>query len=314
MVQAGTCGLRATALRPVPERTAGQVTVATQNLRRLLDDVDDGAPAVEAVPTDAYRRHLDKLALQVVDVLHEPDVLAVQEAENADVLQVLAQAVATRTRHAPYRVLLSGRGGYGGINSGFLVRADARILTVEAVLARRRLDGAALFDRPPLHVRVQLSPDRILDVVNVHLKSLRGSDDSAEAAARIARKRTRQAAVLAEWVRDFLTGNPQAALALLGDFNATTDGLGGVDVLGPLAAAGLTLMDERLPVEERYTYVHACRGLALDHVLVSPALLPAVGALAVSRGNAGSSFRHAARPDSPLHSSDHDALVLYLRP
>jgi predicted extracellular nuclease len=310
---AAGCPHRVTSVRPVPAAAAGEMTIATQNLWQLLDDRDDDAGAVEVVATADYRRHLAKLALQVADVLHEPDVLAVQEAENTAVLAALAEAVAVRTGHAPYQVLLWPRPDRHGNHTGFLVKPGWKILALQPLLTRRRLDHAPLFDRPPLALRVQPPGGRELLVVNVHLKSLRGSDDPGEA-LRIARRRTRQADALAQWLRDFRERQPGAALVLLGDFNATADGLGGVDVLGPLTATGLVLLDDRLPAAERFTYVHACRPEALDHVLVSPGLAPAVRALAASRGNAGAPFRAATRPDTALRSSDHDGLVLYLRP
>jgi endonuclease/exonuclease/phosphatase family metal-dependent hydrolase len=310
---AAGCPPRVTGVRPVPVAAPDDLTIATQNLWQLLDDRDDDAGAVEVVATADYRRHLAKLALQVADVLREPDVLAVQEAENTRVLAALAEAVAARTGHPPYQVMLWPRPDLHGNHTGFLVKAGWKVLALQALLTRRRLDYSPLFDRPPLALRVQVPGGRELLVVNVHLKSLHGSDDPDEA-ARIARRRARQADALAQWLRDFRVRQPGAALVLLGDFNATVDGLGDVDVLGPLTASGLVLLDERLPAAERFTYVHACRPEALDHVLVSPGLAPDVRALAVSRGNAGAPFRAAARPDTALRSSDHDGLVLYLRP
>lgn len=301
--------------RAVPLAEKGELTLATQNLWRLFDDVDDGPGDV--VPPRRYRQRLDKLSRQVIDVLRVPDVLAVQEAENLKVLNDLAAVVAARSGRPPYQaVLVEGR-DRGGIDVGFLVRADWEIVAVEPLLAKLRRGRAPLFDRPPLWLRLRLPDGKPLELVNVHLKSLRGNDDSPEEAARIAGKRRQQAEALAGWFSERLQTEPGARLVLLGDFNAGIAGaaaMGGVDVLGLLAAAGLKPLDERLPEAERYSYVHECHREALDHVLVTQALLPAVRGLAASRGNAGVSWRFDREDATALHSADHDGLVLYLKP
>ncbi|MDQ8036073.1 MAG: endonuclease/exonuclease/phosphatase family protein [Pedobacter sp.] len=291
----------------MPAAKPGELTIATQNLQRFFDDEAGGR--ADVLPSAAYQKKLGKLAAQVSDVLRNPHVLAVQEAENIAVLDALAAAIKARGGPAYKTFLLEGN-DYGGIDVGFLLRSDIEVAGVEALLKQRKLDRAALFDRPPLRLQLKLASGHELSVINVHLKSLRGSEDEARA-RKTARKRQRQAEVLAEWLSAELAMQPRQALVLLGDFNATPEALGGVDVLGHIRASGLTDVDERLPLPERYSYVHDCRGEALDHVLVSPALLPAVQAVAVSRGNAG--VQRRAVQHEALRSADHDGLVLYLR-
>jgi predicted extracellular nuclease len=292
----------------VPAAAAEEFTIATQNLMRLFDDIDDGG--AETVPTARYRLRLAKLARQVGEVLRHPHVLAVQEAENQKVLAELAEAVARQHPGLRYQVVLLEGHDRGGIDVGFLVRGDWKVLKAEQLLARARLDRAFLFDRPPLLLRVQ-TPRGPLDIVNVHLKSLRGSDDRAEA-KRIARKRARQAGALAGWVRGRLATRQAPPLVVLGDFNAVPGGQGGVDVLGILQGAGLRRLEAGLAPGEQWTYVYRCRGNALDHVLASPGLT-GVGRVAISRGNAGVAGRFAQAPGTALRSADHDGLVLYLR-
>ncbi len=298
----------------MPVAAKGEVTVATQNLFHLFDDVDEGG--TEVVPPRRYRQRLEKLSLQIVEVLRSPDVIAVQEAENLKVLSDLSAVVAARNGRVPYQaVLLEGR-DRSGIDVGFLVRADWKIEAQQQLLRKVRRGRAPLFDRPPLWLRVGLPGGQPLELVNVHLKSLRGSEDSAEETRRIADKRRQQAEALAGWLRERLLAEPQVRLVVLGDFNAglAKMPLGGIDVLGMLAEAGGQALDERLPPTERYSYVHECRTEALDHVLVTEALLPAVQALAATRGNAGVSWRFDREDGTALHSADHDGLVLYLKP
>lgn len=319
---ASGCAPHITTVRPVPVAAPGEITIATQNLRRLFDDVDDGRG--EVLNTAQYQLRLEKLSRQIVQLLRSPDVLAVQEVENLKVLDDLAAAVSVQGGKSYQGVLMQGR-DWGGINVGFLVRTDIRVLSREQLLKTRRLDRAALFDRPPLWLRLQTPEGWVLGIVNVHLKSLRGSDDP-DLVKKIARKRQRQAEALAEWTSLYFAKPAAEPLVMLGDFNASatpvtatapldvTDALGGVDVMGIVQAEGLQDQWPRLPENERYSYVHECHPEALDHVLVSAALQPAVQALAVSRGNAGVRVRVNGADSSALRSSDHDALVLYLKP
>jgi predicted extracellular nuclease len=307
LAQRADCVPRISTVRPVPAAVSGELSIATQNLERLFDDEAGGRG--EVVTSEHYRQKLGQLAAQVIEVLRSPDVLAVQEAENIKVLEDLATEIAAR-KGAAYRAFLLEGNDFGGIDVGFLLRRDIDVLSVDALLRQRRLDRSALFDRPPLRLRLRTAAGAELEIINVHLKSLRGTDDAA-VAEKTARKRQRQADVLGEWLTAELALYPQKAMVVLGDFNATPEGLGGVDVLGLLQASGMQDVDERLPQAERYSYVHECHGEALDHVLVSPALLPAVNAVAVSRGNAGA--RKQAGAPAALRSADHDGLVLYLR-
>jgi predicted extracellular nuclease len=301
------CSPQIMAVRPVPVTAPDEFSIATQNLQWLFDDVRDGRGDV--VSGADYRAKLGKLAAQVIQVLRSPDVLAVQEAENLRVLEDLSAVIKLRGGPA-YKALLLEGNDYGGIDVGFLLRSNIEVLNVEALLTQRRLDRSALFDRPPLRLQMRLASGRELNVINAHLKSLRGSDDEA-VARKIARKRLRQAEVLAEWLSAELAIRPQSELVLLGDLNATPEAAGGVDVLGLLKESGLHDVDERLPAGDAYSYVYDCRAQALDHVLVSPALLSSVKRIAVSRGNAG--VHRKASAHEALRSADHDGLVLYLK-
>lgn len=309
--RAGACPLRTSEVRPVPQASGNGFAVATQNLKKLFDDVDDGKG--DLVAGDDYRLHLQRLGRHIDEVLRRPAVLAVQEVEHERALAALAADLKARTGDS-WRAVLREGPDPSGIDVGYLVRSDWQVLEVEQLLTKERLDRHPLFDRPPLRLRLQEPGGKELEVVNVHLKSLYGSDRDRRKAKRVADKRRRQAEALAAWLHAGLVAKPQRRLVLLGDFNATPDALGGVDVLGLIGQAGLRRLDQRLPEDERYTFVYRCEPRALDHILVSPALLPGVERLAVSRGNAAAAPRRDTPLDSPLGSSDHDGLVLFLKP
>lgn len=294
---------------PVRDAGQGEISVATQNLWRLFDDVDDG---VQVLAPEKYQLKLSKLSRQIADVLQLPDVVAVQEVENARVLSALAEEVARRSGQPAYRVALVEGQDPGGIDVGYLVRPDWKIVSVTPLLTALKLDSKPMFDRPPLHMVLQLPGGQRLELVNVHLKSLKGSEHAGKV-GRIANKRRQQASALAGWWQQYSRRHPGVPLVMLGDFNATPEIIGGVDVMGILQTAGLGMATHRLPEGERYSYVFQCRPELIDNILIAPVLFPRIAAVAASRGNADANKGVKQLAETAAGSSDHDALVLYLR-
>ena len=73
-----------------------EVTVASFNLQRLFDDVDD--PYADAVPTTAaYNNRLAKASIAIRTHLRSPDIIGVQEVEKVEVLTAL-ERLTTRLR------------------------------------------------------------------------------------------------------------------------------------------------------------------------------------------------------------------------
>jgi len=151
------------------------------------------------------------------------------------------------------------------------------------------------FERPLLHVRIDLGRPRPLDVVNLHLRAPRAASiPGQKAAAHIwssvagwaegfflsAMQRVGQALDARLLVEDLLDADPGAWVALVGDFNAegreTPLALLRADVEatgnGDLDARSLVSLDRILPADDRFTVLHGGRPLMLDHVLVSRGL------------------------------------------
>lgn len=305
--------------RPAPPTQSSAIRVATQNLERLGRGLSRD-----------YQVELAKDALQVVDVLGLPDVLAVQEVEDLETLGDLAAAVAELTPQISYEAFLVEGADLGGIDVGFLVRDT---VTVESEIQIGAdvvfdWDGSRLFDRPPLVLELGIE-GTILDltVVAVHLRSLRGIDDPGDG-PRVRAKRDAQACWLADWAQSRQTQWPEEPLLLVGDFNAFEFSDGYVDIIGqitgspdPLGAMlpAYVVVDPPLvdainlvSSEERYTYVYQGNAQTLDHILVNRVALPLVVDLRVVRGNADASEAQADDEGTPLRSSDHDGLILTL--
>jgi predicted extracellular nuclease len=320
--------------RPVAAGAPGSLRIATQNLYRLVDAVDD--PLTDdpvPSPVEAEAR-LAKAALWVKEALGSPEILAVQEVENSVLLAGLGSRAADPGWGAPYRAYLEEGSDPSGIDVGFLVAPAVEVESVGQIGASAAfsLDGRsyATFDRPPLELRVRVpsrrSP-RTLALVNVHLRSLNGIE--GEGADFVRAKRKAGAEWLAAWVQAVQEDEPNLGLAVVGDFNAYEFSDGYVDVIGEisgqpdprgallpaaeLVSPGLTDAIMLLPAAERYSYVEEGNAAALDHALLSKTLLPWVREVAFARGNADAPATRASDATA-CRASDHDGLVVVLAP
>lgn len=315
--------------RPVRTRRSGEVTIATLNMLRFFDDVDD--PSLdEPVPSAAeYQGRLRKLSTYIREVMRAPDILAVQEAENLKALQDLAGRIKRDDATLNYTVHLLEGNDLGGIDVGFLVRQTVPVSAVSQLGKTEifSLDGSLLHDRPPLILRATLPDGKAIAVMNLHLRSLSGIDDPADG-PRVRAKRDEQGKSVSLMVQNLQAANPNLVVA--GDLNAFQFTDGYVDVLGQIMGTpsdasqallpGTDNVDPdlinailMLPVDERYSFIFRGSAQALDHVLISQALQSAVGGIEYARGNADAPASFAADTTTALRSSDHDGLVLYLK-
>ncbi|MFZ9633688.1 MAG: endonuclease/exonuclease/phosphatase family protein [Alphaproteobacteria bacterium] len=156
--------------------------------------------------------------------------------------------------------------------------------------------------RKPLAAEFGIAGRRIV-LVAAHLKSK--SEDQPDfgryqsPAAPGDMQRLAQAGVIADFVRRLAEADPDAGIAVLGDFN---DG-GESATLARLAEAGLADLALTLPSEERYSYVFEGVAEDLDHVLVNEVL----------RGGAALDIVHVNAEFLPSErASDHDPLLVRL--
>lgn len=153
--------------------------------------------------------------------------------------------------------------------------------------------------RKPLAAEFEVAGRRIV-LVAAHLKSK--SEDQPDfgryqsPARHGEAQRLAQAGVIADFVRRLAEADPEAGIAVLGDFN---DG-GESATLARLAEAGLMDLALTLPPEERYSYVFGGVAEDLDHVLVNAVLH---GAASLDIVHANAEFLPSER------ASDHDPLL-----
>ncbi len=330
----------------VRAREVAEMTVGALNLFRLYDDIDDPAiPRIDpetdieyepptndtVIPTDEYMLRLGKFSSYIRTVLMAPDILAVSEVESLVVLQDLADQIKADDASLTYTPYLEEGNDIGGIDVGFLV-LDTVVMDAVTQLGRFEIfdfDGSLLNDRPPLLFegrQVADGSDFPIAVIAIHSRSLGGIDGSE--ADRVRAKRLAQAQFVAQQVQDLQTANPDINLVVAGDFNAYEFSDSYVDVTGQMKGevvpednvlSGPDLVDPNLlnqvlmiDAGERYSFIFQGNAQTLDHALTSSGLDELVRDFQFGRGNSDAAVDLINDDSTPLRSSDHDGLVLFL--
>ena len=329
--------------RAVRDRERAELTIGSLNLFRLFDDFDD--PAEEriidlelrddtVVSTDEYVRRQMKFATYIVDVMKAPDVLAVQEVEKLGVLEDLATTIEANYPGVVYSAYLEEGNDVGTIDIGFMVRDT---VAVDAITQFGKdepftfdMETSPLNDRPPLLLEgrsINEGADYPFAVLTLHNRSLGGITSSTDG-LRVRNKRLAQAETVARSVQALQEADPDIRLVVIGDFNAFEFTDGYVDVLGIIRGdidmtasqfPGDDLVDPNLinqvlaiEPEERYSFIFRGSAQVLDHALTSMALDESVRGFQFARGNADAALDLINDDTTPLRSSDHDGLVLFL--
>lgn len=325
---------------PVPVPNPGELTVASFNLERFFDNVNDPALGEPVLTDTAFNNRLNKASLAIRNVLRTPDVLGIVEAENLSTLQALAtkinsDAVAASQPNPNYVAYLVEGLDIGGIDVGFLVKSSrVSVISVVQEGATTTFVNPAgqtevLNDRPPLVLQAAVSGFPFTVIVN-HLRSLIDIDDPT-AGPRVRAKRKAQAEFLANLVQARQTANPAERIILVGDFNAFELNDGYVDSIGtikgvPAPASQVTtdspdlvnpdltvLAESLLPASERYSFSFRGNAQMIDHVITNPPATAIATRIAFARSNVD--FPETFRNDStrPERLSDHDAPVAYFQ-
>lgn len=211
---------------------SGSIVIMTYNLQTLFDPVDQGGEYEEfRVSTGAwnealYKTRLTALASAIAAASlpggsgKGPDVLVVQEAENARVLRDLAEAA------GGYPYIGSSPDEDANLGCGVLSRYPITGVHAHRV---RKPDGApSSVPRYLLEVELDIG-GRTLVVMAAHLKSKLGGAEETEAERRAA---TAFASML---IGTRLATDPSLALVVAGDFNENPDEFGRVGQAYPTA-------------------------------------------------------------------------------
>jgi predicted extracellular nuclease len=268
-------------------------------------------------PTDSAQK-FDLLAKNIVYNLSAPDIIAVQEIQDADGAgrgsNLSGQATADlliswiKANGGPDYVYVevapSVAGSTGGepggnIRNGFFYNPD-RVTFVEGS-ARLIEDGAFTGSRRPLVADFNFNGQTI-SAINVHFTSRLGSDPlwgvTQPPANAGDASRTAQATAVRGYVNEMLAADPKLNIIVAGDFNGFYfENSSKVLEQGSV----LTNLHRTLPEEERYTYMFNGNLQAIDNMLVTGGLLSGAKFDAV--------HINSELPKTVFRATDHDAIV-----
>ena len=240
-----------------------EFTVASYNVERFYDTVNDPAVGEPVLTAVAYDNRLNKISLGIRNHLQFPDVIGLVEVENLQTLQDIAarvsgDAVANSQPDPMYGAFLVEGNDVGGIDVGILVKtapiagATPRV-TVNSVVQENAAElfvnpdssTSLLNDRPPLRLDATINAANgatfPVTVIVVHQRSLLsinledpGSNGWPTGGARIRAKRQAQAESLANLVQARQIANPAENIVLVGDFNGFEFNDGFADVMNVL--------------------------------------------------------------------------------
>jgi predicted extracellular nuclease len=312
------------------------ISIATFNVENLFDTLNDPDKSDQVLSQEAYQRKLQKLAKAIAEGLGQPTILALQEVENSSVLEdLLAQPEIS----LDYGIAWIDGPDERGIDIALLYRSDwVEVLEVEQLQGCTllvdglgpdgngdvlnpsnaltcdsdgdgNLDGNRLFSRPPLNILLRIQ-GKAQDAWNLrlivnHWKSK--TEDTPEVKYTLLR-RVEEAEFVARLVRDILATQSDAHLVVLGDLNDYPDS----QAVMILQASSLYNIVNRLPLQERYTYIHQGSSQVLDYILLSPSLNNQIVTIHSIHMNADYPDIYAEQADSLHRSSDHDPLVMQL--
>lgn len=253
---------------------ANHVSIATYNLENL----------------DPSDNKYDILAKDIVYSLKAPDIIGVQEVQDADgagsgsnlsgasnvqglidAIKAISGLVYTYVEIAPTSANSTGGEPNGNIRNGYLYLADRVSLVADSLSL---IDDPAFGgSRKPL-VATWSFNDQQFSTINVHFTSRLGSDplwgdaqppvDGGDAS------RTAQAAAVGDYVFNILTADASKQFVLLGDWN----GFYFEKAQTQLTDGGVfTNLSSLLPEEERYSYLFDGNSQLIDNMLVTGGLL-----------------------------------------
>lgn len=272
-----------------------EFSIATFNVENLFDSRDPHPSDLPLPTRSEYQLDLTKTANAIV-AMGAPTIVGLQEVENIDILEDLAQQDALA--EYKYQVFLVEGTDSRGIDVAYLVRADRA--SVEGATAYPAPEG--LTSRPPLLITVTVrfeDTEQAVYVLNNHFTSMSGGERPTEP------RRKAQAAWNVTLVEQILAADPEAYIVVLGDLNSFYDS----PPLDVLRETGLHHVYELVEPERPYTYIYQGESETLDHILVTPSLYQHLAQVTALHIDADYPPPIPADP-SARRVSDHDPLVV----
>lgn len=247
-----------------------ELTLVAANVQNFFDAFDDPYTLDE---TAWPKPKAPSIALGKALAAADPDFLGIEEIENEGILlRFRGWNLANRGYEYAYCAQSIGS---RGINNAFLSRIPTRPIAVHKferfTLPNDPASPTYTFARHPVEATLRPASDVAISAIVVHLKSKRTVDKSDPQSAKW---RTAEAHRLRAMVDAKLDANPDAFIAVMGDFNDTPDSPAIAALLGPDADGRVALIDphKHLPADKSDTYLKDPYRARIDFILLSPAL------------------------------------------
>ena len=240
-----------------------EFTVATYNLGRFFDSVNDSSPSDVALTSTAFNNRLAKASFGIRNHLRSPDILGITDIENLSALQSLASKISTDAGLAgqpdpQYQTFLFPGTDDTGLDVGFLIKtavvsgSTPRVEVISVIqeftnytLVRPDSSTEKAFERPPLRLNAIIHgvgtdfPITVILCQNRDLNAITdpgtGSFGYATIGEHVRHKRYVQADAIASLVQSRQSANAAERIVVMGDFGAYEFNDGLVDVLGVVA-------------------------------------------------------------------------------
>ncbi len=298
------------------DQPANYYSIGTLNCHELKDD-----------DPDLLNTRLAKLSKYIRNVMKSPDIIALQEVENQNVIDALANKLNSDDASLNYTGYIKVHDNFSGINSAFLVRNNITVTDNKLVgtTATFNYNGYSYdtFDRPPYVLYAEID-NFAFRVVNVHLRSRNSINDSQDGDF-VRTKRHEQSLWLANFIQGIQSSNPTAKVAIAGDFNAFEFTDGYVDVLGqitgdpdPLGAlfevqdiVNPPLIDlaKVTASSNRYSYMYEGDAQVLDHIVLTSTFNNYYRYYKYVHANSDYPEYFEDDTSTPIGCSDHDGAV-----
>lgn len=309
------------ALPAAAARDAARVTLATFNVWNMFDTEDDPRSRDTIYAPADYHARKVKIAGLIARDMGAPDVVSLQEVENARVLDDLLAM--PQMAGLGYRYVLASKADTRGIRNAILYRpAKVELRSVEEPNPFSTLPpedpvpigSDRLFSRSPMIATFGLAGARdaaaaaTFVVINSHFKSKLGGDAHEP-------RRQAQGAFIGGVVDALHGADAAIPIFVASDLNATwNDGAyqriqqrrdGSERMLDTLAS---------LPDADRYTYNYRGKLELLDHLMVNRDAAQVVEGVRILHVNtATDSLEKRFNPRTVHGTSDHDPIVATLR-
>lgn len=277
---------------------------------------------------DDYTQHIHKRAVAIAEGLDGCTIIGLQETGTPEDAENLAQLLSDEFGLPYSAVAIAGPNSSDRdfpLTNSLLARTDrVTVVAAESVQGCSRLSfdvrsqpGVCpsgqfpFFNRPPLLVDVLVAgpwgdPYPLTVIVN-HWKS-KGGDESNNLVRRIF-----QAQRVAALVQARLDADPEAHIVVLGDLNDYYTSAP-VRILQEQTSPPLLHAFDNLSPADRYTYIFNGGSQALDHILYSRGMQTAFAGIDPLHISADFPVYAELDPTTVYRASDHDPVVLTLRP